>query len=220
MATKTRTAARNRAGADAAGAASSILAQDDAGPGEPMTAMLALPAQQEAPEVAATDTGEIERAQITQIEDIPEVTEITEIVQTIDLIDPDESVALDHEMDDVDAIEDGVLDETVFATEEEPIELEPACIGPTLDEDIDTSLVLSIQFHLMSEHQIPTALHLDDDEAEAMHARLHVVTTCDHHISDRRMRPGRAIAVLMLHCHREHEASLLAIPAAPVPAAE
>jgi hypothetical protein len=77
--------------------------------------------------------------------------------------------------------------------------------GPSLDEDEDTSMAWSLQLHLLSEHAEPLAMPMDDEEAEALHRKLHAVARQSHSIQDRRFRPGRAISVLMLHAQREHE---------------
>lgn len=74
-----------------------------------------------------------------------------------------------------------------------------------LDDDEDTSLVFCLQFHLISEHGLAGALTIDDENAEALHVRLHAAMDLDHSVVDRRFRPGRAIAILMENCQREHD---------------
>jgi hypothetical protein len=79
-----------------------------------------------------------------------------------------------------------------------------------LDEDLDTSVVLCVQLHLMSEHQMPHALHMEDEDAERHHTRLHDLAEHEHDPGDHRCRPGRAMAQLMAAIEREHEVLLQA----------
>jgi hypothetical protein len=81
-----------------------------------------------------------------------------------------------------------------------------------IDDDPDTSILLCLQFHLMSEHQLPHALHLDDEEAETMHAGLHDAGDLAHDEDDHRCRPGRALMFLMNAIHDEHEILISGTP--------
>lgn len=70
--------------------------------------------------------------------------------------------------------------------------------GSALDDDDDTSLVTSVILHLMSEHSVINALHLDEEQAHARHRDLHAEATHTHGDSDLRFRPLRILAMLKL----------------------
>jgi hypothetical protein len=68
--------------------------------------------------------------------------------------------------------------------------------GRTLSEDPDTSMVTSARLHLVSEHMVMDALHMDAADAAALHTDLHMHHEFDHPITDQRFRPGRILALL------------------------
>ncbi len=76
---------------------------------------------------------------------------------------------------------------------------------PTLDSDIDTSLVTSLPMHLISEHQIYGALRMSEREAVACHQQLHLKSPQNHPVVDLRFRPGAAKSALMLNFQRQTE---------------
>jgi hypothetical protein len=87
---------------------------------------------------------------------------------------------------------------------------------PDEDGDTETSMVLCLQMHLMSEHAMPFALHLSDEEADAVHLTCHSVDPShaagpDHALDDWRFRPGLAIARLMIAIEYEHELFQIAV---------
>jgi hypothetical protein len=82
--------------------------------------------------------------------------------------------------------------------------------GLSLRHDPDTSMVESLQLHLVSEHGLAQALHMDKLAAEAAHRRAHHVKDDDHQaqqshpLIDHRFRPGRVLQCLMSTAEREH----------------
>ncbi len=83
-----------------------------------------------------------------------------------------------------------------------------------LDTDPETSLGTSLRLHLMSEHQVVGALHLDDEAAAARHAELHAAGHHDHDVQDHRFRPGAALSLLYSAIH-ENETVVRFLTQAP-----
>jgi hypothetical protein len=82
----------------------------------------------------------------------------------------------------------------------------------SLDADPETSMVGSVFLHLLSEHLLYEALHLEEDEARLLHETIHAQAafqsiTIDHDLSDLRFRPRRALAASMRHADNLHAAS-------------
>ena len=72
-----------------------------------------------------------------------------------------------------------------------------------LGEDPDTSMLPAVQLHLVSEHGISAALHMDDATAAATHLRHHTHYEHDHTSTDWRFRPLRAVSTLMANVETE-----------------
>lgn len=81
-----------------------------------------------------------------------------------------------------------------------------------LDGDPDTSLARSVRLHLLSEHQLMGALHMDEADAEARHGELHLQSPQDHPVDDLRFRPGLVLKCLLLRCEQLQR---LLVPAQP-----
>jgi hypothetical protein len=83
--------------------------------------------------------------------------------------------------------------------------------GLSLSTDPDTSMVESLQLHLVSEHGLAPGLHMDRMTAESAHRRAHQHDDEDGHqgeqghpLNDHRFRPGRVMECLMATVEREH----------------
>lgn len=155
---------------------------------------------------------------------IPEEDLDPDLIEPDDDLDPDDT---DDDADDADDAEEDVLplpepgaplapghyaifdvaDES--DTREEPQE---GGEGLSLESDPETSMVGSVFLHLLSEHQLYEALHLEEDEARLLHERMHAQAallsiTIDHDVADLRFRPRRALAASMRHADNLHAAS-------------
>lgn len=132
-------------------------------------------------------------------------------------VDPDsdpenDDIEGDHiEGDDIenDAAVDDPEDETEADDTEMGKHAEPA-IDLDLDEDPDTALVGSLSLHMLSEHGISGALHLDEAALIGEHQRAHREHAQVHGIADLRFRPTRALAAAMLQYSEEETPPLTA----------
>jgi hypothetical protein len=82
-----------------------------------------------------------------------------------------------------------------------------------LDDDPETSLAQSLALHLMSEHGVMDALHLDERDAADVHARLHLEGHQNHAVGDLRFRPGLALDGMMLNLQRREHVQRILVPA-------
>lgn len=62
--------------------------------------------------------------------------------------------------------------------------------------DEAASMVGSLPLHLISEHAIEHALHLDLDEAQRQHETLHLLISQNHPVDELRFRPERILAAI------------------------
>ena len=98
-----------------------------------------------------------------------------------------------------------------FEQQEELIQLSQLIVS--LDEDPETSLAESLALHLMSEHGVMDALHLDELDAADVHARLHLESHQNHAVSDLRFRPQLALDGMMLNLQRREHVQRILVPA-------
>lgn len=93
-----------------------------------------------------------------------------------------------------------------------------ADIEPALADDPETSMVESVFLHLLSEHDRYDALHLEEQDAFTMHARLHQDADedgldLDHSATDLRFRPAKALGKAMRYVQTVHETAQEIVPA-------
>lgn len=79
----------------------------------------------------------------------------------------------------------------------------------SLDLDPNASMVESVFLHLLSEHDLYEALHLSEQDAFALHGRLHAEAReqsldLGHRDEDLRFRPAMALAAAMLCTDHAH----------------
>lgn len=93
-----------------------------------------------------------------------------------------------------------------------PVQTRMLNSGLGLGQDPDTSMVESLQLHLVSEHGLAAGLHMDRMAAESAHRRAHQHDDEDAHqgeqghpLHDHRFRPGRVLECLMANAEREHD---------------
>lgn len=112
------------------------------------------------------------------------------------------------------AVQDNVIDES--RPDETPAQ-EPdfVDVGPGLDDDEDTSLAKSLVLHMVSEHGMASALHMNDVEAERRHDELHQAAAA-HDELDFRFRPARVLAALALAAQKHEDVQRLVAPLQPL----
>lgn len=143
-------------------------------------------------------------AQASEADPQAETAIVTAVTDDTIVVPPVTDDTTDDHVDDSDDSEPDDVEEPEPDNDDDQDDDEnPATANPPvdwvgmLDDDPDTSLVASLHLHLLSEHYHHGALSLDDDEATAIHERLHVEADHEHWISDTRFRPGRALVVCL-----------------------